>query len=65
MGASSQGNCEGEGEAEGVVMERCESIGSQGALADEPETEKAHMVYFLKYLLLFYIALGYLVKFDL
>lgn len=35
------------------------------ALAHEPEAEKARMVCFLKYLLLFYIALRYPVKFDL
>lgn len=35
------------------------------ALAHEPEAEKARMVYFLKYLVLFYIALRYLVKLEL
>lgn len=33
-----------------------------GALAHQPEAEKARMVYFLKYLVLFYIALRYLVN---
>lgn len=38
---------------------------SRGALAHEPEAEKVRMVYFLKYLLLLYIALRSFVKFEL